>query len=70
MTQAVHGGLVDKFPQFTSGGGLGCAPDCATVMGYYDGNTVTAPGNYAQHFAMRDFLTGTSSRPQAGTAKL
>ncbi len=24
------------------------------VMGYYDGNTVTAMWNYAQHFAMSD----------------
>jgi Phosphoesterase family len=26
----------------------------AQVMGYYDGNTVTALWNYAQHFAMSD----------------
>src|SRR6185437_16660729 len=26
----------------------------STVMGYYDGNTVTGMWNYAQHFAMSD----------------
>src|SRR5438270_2946737 len=32
----------------------------ASTMGYYDGNTVTALWNYAQHFAMSDnsFSTG------------
>jgi len=30
----------------------GCNPK--EVMGYYDGNTVTALWNYAQHFAMSD----------------
>ena len=29
----------------------------ALVMGYYDGNTVTALWNYAQHFAMNDNAT-------------
>jgi phospholipase C len=47
---AYHGGLVDKFPESTNG--TGCPP--GNNMGYYDGNTVTALWNYAQHFAMSD----------------
>ena len=45
-------GLVDKFPENTSATTAGCPP--GLVMGYYDGNTVTALWNYAQHFAMSD----------------
>jgi len=33
------------------------------VMGYYDGNTVTAFWNYAQHFAMSDNSYGTTFGP-------
>ena len=47
---AYHGGLLDKFPESTNG--TGCPP--GSNMGYYDGNTVTALWNYAQHFAMSD----------------
>jgi phospholipase C len=47
---AYHGGLLDKFPE--SQVGTGCA--AGANMGYYDGNTVTALWNYAQHFAMSD----------------
>ena len=39
-------------------------------MGYYDGNTVTALWNYAQHFAMSDNSFGTTfgpSRPARST---
>ena len=32
-------------------------------MGYYDGNTVTALWNYAQHFAMNDNSYGTTFGP-------
>ena len=58
--QAFDAGLMDKFPQFT---GKACSattyPSLAqygtnVVMGYYDGNTVTALWNYAQYFAMSD----------------
>ena len=33
------------------------------VMGYYDGNTVTALWNYAQHFAMNDNSYDTNFGP-------
>jgi phospholipase C len=53
--EAFDNGLMDKFVQFAGVGGPGC-PDYgfgpALVMGYYDGNTVTALWNYAQHYAM------------------
>ena len=54
---AYDGGAADLFPHYTgrSGpGGPGGIYTAALVMGYYDGNTVTALWNYAQHFAMSD----------------
>jgi phospholipase C len=50
--KAYDGGLIDKVAQLLSGTGAGCTPNLS--MGYYDGNTVTALWNYAQHFAMSD----------------
>jgi len=44
--------LIDNVAQLLSGVGAGCTPNLS--MGYYDGNTVTALWNYAQHFAMSD----------------
>jgi len=44
-------GLMDRFVQSASGGSC---TDKSIVMDYYDGNTVTALWNYAQHFAMSD----------------
>jgi phospholipase C len=35
----------------------------ALTMGYYDGNTVTALWNYAQHYAMNDHSFGTTFGP-------
>jgi phospholipase C len=58
--QAFDSGLMDKFPQFT-GSGTGCDP--GQVMGYFDGNTVTALWNYAQHFALADNFFGTTFGP-------
>jgi phospholipase C len=49
--KAFNSGLMDKFVEFASGGGC---KDKTLVMDYYDGNTVTALWNYAQHFAMSD----------------
>lgn len=62
---AFHAGLMDKFPEFT-GQIAETIPPCDfglgtnVVMGYYDGNTVTAIWNYAQHFAMSDNFFGTT----------
>jgi phospholipase C len=63
--QAFHGGLMDAFPQYT--GTPGPPPSGqgtkALVMGYYDGNTVTALWNYAQRFAMNDNSYNTTFGP-------
>ena len=50
--KAYHGGLVDQVAQTLSATGTGCTPNLS--MGYYDGNTVTAFWNYAQHYSMSD----------------
>jgi len=53
---AYNGGKADRFVQNTEvdkcSGGLFGEP--GLVMDYYDGNTVTAMWNYAQHYAMSD----------------
>ncbi|HEX3538380.1 MAG TPA: alkaline phosphatase family protein [Stellaceae bacterium] len=63
-------GLMDAFPANTgSGTSSFCAPQFAygkgkgLVMGYFDGNTVTALWNYAQNFAMNDNSYGTTFGP-------
>jgi phospholipase C len=64
--QAFDHGLMDKFVEDTN------TPTCSThgayqtpdlVMDYYDGNTVTALWNYAQHFAMSDNSYSTTFGP-------
>jgi len=64
--KAYHGGLVDKFVEYTSP----TYPKSCTdekhkeqVMGYFDGNTVTALWNYAQHFSMSDNSFGSTFGP-------
>jgi phospholipase C len=55
--QAYNGGKADLFPKYTGKGTPGGAGSFATkgqVMGYFDGNTVTALWHYAQHFALND----------------
>jgi phospholipase C len=55
--QAYHGGKADLFPKYTgrgSPGGAGAFGTKGQVMGYFDGNTVTAMWHYAQNFAMSD----------------
>jgi phospholipase C len=54
--KAFDGGKMDKFVENTQT--ASCSPPDigkpGLVMDYYDGNTVTALWNYAQHFAMSD----------------
>jgi phospholipase C len=55
--QAEDNGAADLFPLYTGNGTAGGAGAFGTkgqVMGYFDGNTITAFWNYAQHFAMSD----------------
>jgi phospholipase C len=65
---AFDGGLMDLFPLNTGTPGPppGAPPIADTtglVMGYYDGNTVTALWNYAQHYAMSDNSYDTNFGP-------
>jgi phospholipase C len=64
--KAFDSGLMDRFVE-TVGRGAGSCKDYGKgkglVMGYYDGNTVTALWNYAQHFAMSDNSYGTTFGP-------
>jgi len=69
---AFHGGLMDSFPASVgvagpppANTGVNFSPFTTTglTMGYYDGNTVTALWNYAQHFAMNDNSYGTTFGP-------
>ncbi len=55
--QAYNGGRADLFPKYTGNfslHGAGAFGTRGQVMGYFDGNTVTALWNYAQHFALND----------------
>ncbi|MDR3482423.1 MAG: alkaline phosphatase family protein [Burkholderiaceae bacterium] len=69
---AFNGGAMDLFPA-TLGNGDSAAPQSLTpplntaglTMGYYDGNTVTALWNYAQHYAMNDNSYNTTFGPSA-----
>ncbi len=67
--QAFDGGNLDRFVQNVGTGSgtspFGSACSAATVMDYYDGNTVTGLWNYAQHFAMSDNSFGTTFGPSA-----
>src|SRR5438309_9222424 len=63
---AMDGGKMDQFPETVGVGAPGCADygfGRGLVMGYYDGNTVTALWNYAQHFAMSDTFFNTTFGP-------
>lgn len=52
--QAYNNGKMDSFPKYTGAGGTPAGFGKNLVMGYYDGNTVTALWNYAQRFALND----------------
>jgi phospholipase C len=67
---ALHSGLVDLYPSATGVAGAPPAgfPGVPWIttglnMGYYDGNTVTAYWNYAQHYAMSDNSFDTNFGP-------
>jgi len=67
---AFDGGKMDMFPLSvgtadssslaTSTGASAIAETNGMTMGYFDGNTVTAMWNYAQHFAMNDHSFGST----------
>jgi phospholipase C len=69
--QALDFGLMDKFPESTGSGSSTSFPcndygkGAGVVMGYFDGNTVTAIWNYAQFFAMSDNSYGTMFGPSS-----
>jgi len=61
-------GAADLFPRHTGRGlpgGTSAFYTPSVVMGYYDGNTVTALWNYAQHFAMSDNAYADDYGPSA-----
>jgi phospholipase C len=60
---ATDSGFMDMFPQQNFQNGAGCATDGSTVMGYFDGNTVTAMWNWAQRFSISDNSWGTTYGP-------
>jgi phospholipase C len=68
--QAFDNGLMDAFPAYTGTGGPPPSGITTTglVMGYYDGNTVTAMWNYANHFAMSDNFYGSNFGPSTDGA--
>jgi len=70
--QAFNNGAMDLFPKFTgrttASGGTGPFYTTGLVMGYYDGNTVTAMWNYAQHFSLNDNSFGTNFGPSTSGA--
>jgi phospholipase C len=65
---AFNGGAMDLFPRSVGAAdskslGSGIAATTGLTMAYYDGNTVTALWNYAQHYAMSDRFFGTTFGP-------
>jgi phospholipase C len=69
--RARNGGLMNEFPRYDALGPTNPRQFCHrndlgdwdTVMGYFDGNTVTALWAYAQRFAMSDNSFATMSGP-------
>ncbi|MDE3157132.1 MAG: alkaline phosphatase family protein [Acidobacteriota bacterium] len=75
---AFHNGLMDLFPRSVGNSTMPVGPHGritldapagsplltkGVTLGYFDGNTVTALWNYAQHFAMSDNSYGTTFGP-------
>ncbi len=68
LQQNCDKGLLDQFVQINVGE---CPSMPSFVMGYFDGNTVTALWNYAQYFAMSDnFHTTVLSQSSIGAINL
>ncbi|MBS1842884.1 MAG: alkaline phosphatase family protein [Actinobacteria bacterium] len=67
--KAFDSGKMDKFIESLGTGGgsspFGAPCNKETVMDYYDGNSVTALWNYAQHYAMSDNSYGTTFGPSS-----
>ena len=64
--KAFNAGAMNKFVETVGVGSASCfnaGKGKGLVMGYYDGNTVTALWNYAQHFAMSDNSYSTTFGP-------
>src|SRR5216684_9148238 len=66
--QAYDMGALDLFPLFAGSAGppppgSGITSTNGLALGYFDGNTVTALWNYAQHFAMSDNSFSTTFGP-------
>ncbi len=65
---AFHAGVMDLFPLSVGAAdsrqlGSGIAATTGLTMAFYDGNTVAAVWNYAQHYAMSDRFFGTTFGP-------
>ncbi len=66
--KAYNGGLMNKFVESVGSSSASCdimGYGKTVVMGYYDGNTVTALWNYAQNFAINDNSFSTTFGPSA-----
>jgi phospholipase C len=67
--RAYNGGKADKFVEYTSHDTCTGQPILygrpGLVMDYYDGNTVTALWNYAQHYALSDNSFSTTYGPSS-----
>jgi phospholipase C len=61
LQESYNGGLVDKFVETNRLISDGCSS--SITMGYFDGNTVTALWNYAQHFSMNDNFFASTFGP-------
>ena len=61
IQKSYNSGLMDKFVESSGIIRDNCSPN--QVMGYFDGNTVTALWNYAQHFSMSDNFHSTLIGP-------
>ena len=56
-------GTADSTTLATQTGASAISATTGLTMGYYDGNTVTAMWNYAQHYAMNDHSFGSTFGP-------